>query len=144
MRAFGRACPGGPRCRARSNRFSHGTLDPGTSAGRRWEIWRGALSIAAPRHISRNAAGAVLSGEDHHMRYNPLGRTGLFVSELCLGTMTYGSGGRFQAIAGLGQREADALLKGAIDAGVNFIDAANVYSEGQSETNTRQAIRNLS
>jgi aryl-alcohol dehydrogenase-like predicted oxidoreductase len=77
------------------------------------------------------------------MRYNPLGRTGLFVSELCLGTMTFGSGGRFQAIAGLGQSEADALLKGAIDAGVNFIDTANVYSEGQSETITGQAIRNL-
>jgi len=77
------------------------------------------------------------------MRYNPLGRTGLFVSELCLGTMTFGSGGRFQAIGGLGQSEADALLKGAIDAGVNFIDTANVYSTGQSEEITGQAIRNL-
>jgi aryl-alcohol dehydrogenase-like predicted oxidoreductase len=96
---------------------------------------------AAP-HIP-NAAGAVISGKDILMRYNPLGRTGLFVSELCLGTMTFGSGGRFQAIAGLGQSEADALLKGAIDAGVNFIDTANVYSEGQSEELTGQAIRNL-
>ncbi len=77
------------------------------------------------------------------MRYNPLGRTGLFVSELCLGTMTFGSAGRFAAIAGLGQDEADALMKGAIDAGVNFIDTANVYSAGQSEEITGQAIRNL-
>jgi aryl-alcohol dehydrogenase-like predicted oxidoreductase len=77
------------------------------------------------------------------MRYNPLGRTGLFVSELCLGTMTFGSAGRFATIAGLGQDDADALMKAAIDAGVNFIDTANVYSEGQSETITGQAIRNL-
>lgn len=78
------------------------------------------------------------------MRYNPLGRTGLFVSELCLGTMTFGTvPGRFGAIAGLGQSEADALLKGAVDAGVNFIDTANVYSTGQSEEITGQAIRNL-
>ena len=78
------------------------------------------------------------------MRYNPLGRTGLFVSELCLGTMTFGTvGGRFGAIAGLGQKEADDLTKAAIDAGVNFIDTANVYSAGQSEEITGQAIRNL-
>ena len=78
------------------------------------------------------------------MRYNPLGRTGLFVSELCLGTMTFGNmPGRFGAIAGLGQSEADALVKGAVDAGVNFIDTANVYSSGQSEEITGQAIRNL-
>jgi len=77
------------------------------------------------------------------MRYNQLGRTGLFVSELCLGTMTFGSGGRFAEIAGLGQAEADALVKAAVDAGVNFLDTANVYSEGQSEEITGQAIRNL-
>ncbi|MDB5675180.1 MAG: aldo/keto reductase, partial [Sphingomonas bacterium] len=102
----------------------------------------GIVAHIAPPHIP-DAAGAVIFGKDILMRYNPLGRTGLFVSELCLGTMTFGSGGRFQAIAGLGQSEADALLKGAIDAGVNFIDTANVYSEGQSEELTGQAIRNL-
>lgn len=77
------------------------------------------------------------------MRYNPLGRTGLFVSELCLGTMTFGSAGRFAAIAGLDQSESDALVKAAIDAGINFIDTANVYSEGMSEQITGQALRNL-
>lgn len=77
------------------------------------------------------------------MRYNKLGRTGLFVSELCLGTMTFGSKGRFAAIAGLDQSESDALVKSAIDAGINFIDTANVYSEGQSEQITGQALRNL-
>jgi aryl-alcohol dehydrogenase-like predicted oxidoreductase len=78
------------------------------------------------------------------MRYNPLGRTGLFVSELCLGTMTFGTtGGRFGAIAGLGQDEADALVKAALDAGINFIDTANVYSSGHSEEITGQALKNL-
>ena len=78
------------------------------------------------------------------MRYNRLGNSGLFVSELCLGTMTFGkTGGRFAAIAGLGQDDADAMLKASVDAGINFIDTANVYSEGKSEEITGQAIRNL-
>lgn len=79
------------------------------------------------------------------MRYNRLGRTGLFVSELCLGTMTFGGGdeGMWSAIGNLQQDEADTLLRAAIDAGINFIDTANVYGEGRSETITGQAIRNL-
>jgi aryl-alcohol dehydrogenase-like predicted oxidoreductase len=85
----------------------------------------------------------LLFREGFLMRYNQLGRTGLFVSELCLGTMTFGSAGRFAALAGLKQDEADGLVKAAIDAGVNFIDTANVYSVGQSEEITGQAIRNL-
>ena len=77
------------------------------------------------------------------MRYNPLGRTGLFVSELCLGTMTFGGPGFFEYMGGLKQDEADPLVKAAIDAGVNFIDTANVYSNGVSEQVTGQAIKNL-
>lgn len=77
------------------------------------------------------------------MRMKPLGRTGLFVSEICLGTMTFGGQGAFSRIGDLGQGDADALLKEAVDAGVNFIDTANVYSEGMSEEITGQAIRNL-
>ena len=77
------------------------------------------------------------------MRYNKLGRTGLFVSELCLGTMTFGGKGMFAAIAGLDQSESDQMVKAAIDAGINFLDTANVYSEGQSEEITGQALRNL-
>lgn len=61
------------------------------------------------------------------MRYNTLGRTGLFVSELCLGTMTFGGGGGiYSSMGGLGQDEADRLVRIAIEAGVNFIDTANV------------------
>ncbi len=78
------------------------------------------------------------------MKYNLLGNTGLKVSEICLGTMTFGTnGGRFAAITGVDQAGADAILKRSLEAGVNFIDTANVYTEGQSEEITGQAIRNL-
>ncbi|WP_242147948.1 aldo/keto reductase [Sphingomonas sp. BAUL-RG-20F-R05-02] len=77
------------------------------------------------------------------MRYNPLGRTGLYVSELCLGTMTFGGEGFFAYMGQVGQDEADGLLKAAVDAGVNFIDTANVYSQGLSEQITGQAIKNV-
>ncbi len=77
------------------------------------------------------------------MRCNPLGRTGLFVSELCLGTMTFGGAGFFEYMGGLGQADADPLVRAAIYAGVNFIDTANVYSSGLSEEVTGQAIKNL-
>lgn len=77
------------------------------------------------------------------MRYNQLGRTGLLVSELCLGTMTFGGEGLFKAIGQVEQDEADQLLKAAVDAGVNFVDTANVYSNGLSERITGQAIKNL-
>ncbi|MCF1505168.1 aldo/keto reductase [Afifella sp. H1R] len=78
------------------------------------------------------------------MRYNPLGQTGLLVSELCFGTMTFGGNeGLWGQIGNLGQQDADALLSRALDAGVNFIDTANVYAEGRSETITGQALKNL-
>jgi len=78
------------------------------------------------------------------MRYRTLGRTGLFVSELCLGTMTFGGGqGMWQAIGKLQQDEAERLVGRAIDAGINIIDTADVYSEGLSEQITGQALRNL-
>ncbi len=77
------------------------------------------------------------------MRYNRLGRTGLFVSELCLGTMTFGGAGFFDYMGGLKQDEAEPLVKAAADAGVTFFDTANVYSQGLSETITGQAIKNV-
>jgi aryl-alcohol dehydrogenase-like predicted oxidoreductase len=78
------------------------------------------------------------------VRYNLLGRSGLYVSELCLGTMTFGGGqGMWQRIGQLRQDEADALVKAALDAGVNFIDTANVYSGGQSERIVGQSLKNL-
>jgi aryl-alcohol dehydrogenase-like predicted oxidoreductase len=69
------------------------------------------------------------------MKYNQLGRTGLFVSEICLGAMTFGGGvdgGFWKAIVGR-----------ALAAGVNFIDTADVYHFGQSERLVGQALKNL-
>src|SRR5882757_8935428 len=77
------------------------------------------------------------------MKYNLLGNTGLKVSELCLGTMTFGGKGWAKAIGSLDQPAVDKIVKRSIDAGINFIDTANVYSEGLSEELTGQSIKNL-
>lgn len=77
------------------------------------------------------------------MKYNLLGNTGLLVSELCLGTMTFGGRGFWTAIGELDQKPVDELVKRSVEAGINFIDTANVYSEGLSEEMTGKAIRNL-
>jgi len=77
------------------------------------------------------------------MRYNPLGQTGLFVSELCLGTMTFGGEGIYQVIGRIGEKEAEELVGVALDAGVNFIDTADVYSDGQSERLLGAALKSL-
>ena len=77
------------------------------------------------------------------MKYNLLGNTGLKVSELCLGTMTFGGRGFWTAIGTLDQQAVDHLVRTAVDGGINFLDTANVYSEGLSEEMTGKAIRNL-
>ncbi|MDP4201845.1 MAG: aldo/keto reductase [Bacteroidota bacterium] len=77
------------------------------------------------------------------MQYKQFGNTGMMVSELCLGTMTFGGKGYWTAIGTLPQQEVNALVKQAVDAGINFIDTANVYSLGLSEEMTGQAIREL-
>ncbi|CAO1668343.1 MULTISPECIES: aldo/keto reductase [Salinicola] len=78
------------------------------------------------------------------MRYNKLGNTGLFVSELCLGTMTFGGDGEmWSQIGDLQQTDADKLVGRALDAGINVIDTADVYSQGRSEVITGQALKNL-
>jgi aryl-alcohol dehydrogenase-like predicted oxidoreductase len=78
------------------------------------------------------------------MRQRRLGQTGLFVSELCLGTMTFGgTEGMWGQIGRLGQEEADAIVGAALDAGITFIDTANVYAEGRSEEIVGQTLRNL-
>ena len=80
------------------------------------------------------------------MRYKQLGRTGLFVSEICLGAMTFGGNadaGFWKAIGQLGQSEVDALVGRALAGGVNFFDTADVYSFGHSERLLGQAFKNL-
>jgi aryl-alcohol dehydrogenase-like predicted oxidoreductase len=77
------------------------------------------------------------------MKYNQLGKTGVLVSELCLGTMTFGGKGYWKAIGEQSQEEVNDLTKTAIDKGINFIDTANAYSEGLSETMLGKALRSL-
>ena len=78
------------------------------------------------------------------MRTNRLGNTGLMVSELCLGAMTFGTQpGRFGAVAGLDQDASTALVKQAFDGGINFIDTADVYTSGQSEEFVGGALKAL-
>jgi aryl-alcohol dehydrogenase-like predicted oxidoreductase len=77
------------------------------------------------------------------MHYRLLGRTGLYVSEICLGTMTYGGKGRWEVVGRLGLPEVSAQIKSAFDAGVNFIDTADVYSEGESERLVGEALAKL-
>ena len=77
------------------------------------------------------------------MKYRLLGATGLYVSELCLGTMTFGGEGFWKVMGQLKQDAVNQLVKQAFDAGVNFIDTANVYSFGQSEQLLGNAIRSL-
>lgn len=78
------------------------------------------------------------------MKYKILGTTGLKVSTLCLGTMNYGGKGFFGYMGTLDQNAVDEQIKTVTDAGVNFIDTANIYSEGLSEVMIGKAIKNLS
>jgi aryl-alcohol dehydrogenase-like predicted oxidoreductase len=76
------------------------------------------------------------------MKYNLLGNTGLVVSELCFGTMTFGGeGGIWGNIGKVQQNEVNELMKTAVDSGINFIDTANVYSYGLSETLLGQSLK---
>ena len=77
------------------------------------------------------------------MKYRLLGQTGMYVSELCLGGMTFGSDGFWKVMGGLQQPVVDRMVKEAYEAGINFIDTANVYSLGQSETLIGNAIKQL-
>lgn len=77
------------------------------------------------------------------MRYRKLGRTGLAVSEICLGAMTFGGEGFWRVIGALQQAEVNQLVHGAFDQGVTFLDTADVYSDGLSERVTGAAIKDL-
>ncbi len=78
------------------------------------------------------------------MQYKPLGNTGLLVSTLCFGTMTFhGGAGLFRAVGSVDQAGADDLVGASIDSGINFFDTADVYSEGESEKTLGQSLRNL-
>jgi aryl-alcohol dehydrogenase-like predicted oxidoreductase len=76
------------------------------------------------------------------MKMRFLGKTGVKVSELCLGTMTFGGRGFFKNIGELGQNEANTLVNMALEAGINFFDTADFYSEGLSEEILGKALGN--
>src|ERR1700704_2985948 len=77
------------------------------------------------------------------MDYKTLGNTGLLVSRLCFGTMTFGGEGIYKMIGSVDQKGADQLVKAAIDGGINFFDTADVYSQGESEKILGQSFKNL-
>jgi aryl-alcohol dehydrogenase-like predicted oxidoreductase len=79
------------------------------------------------------------------MKYKQLGRTGLFVSEICLGAMTFGKapGATWSAISGLEQDDVDAIVGRALESGVNFLDTADTYSKGESERLLGRALKTL-
>lgn len=74
------------------------------------------------------------------MLYSKLGSTGLIVSRLALGTMTFGAGSGNTAIARTREVDATELVARSIDAGINFIDTADVYAGGESEEILGRAI----
>lgn len=77
------------------------------------------------------------------MRYRLLGKTGVYVSELSLGTMTFGGKGSWEVIGKLSASQAESFIGTALDAGVNMIDTADVYSEGESEKHVGAALASL-
>ncbi|MDX2274240.1 MAG: aldo/keto reductase [Hyphomonadaceae bacterium] len=77
------------------------------------------------------------------MKYRKLGRTGLVVSEICLGTMTFGGDGFWKVIGAVQQNDVNKLVRGAFEKGVTFLDTADVYSDGLSERVTGVAIKDL-
>jgi aryl-alcohol dehydrogenase-like predicted oxidoreductase len=103
------------------------------------------LSVAATAVISRiSPRGLRTHKKGNIVDYATLGNTGLLVSKLCLGTMTFGDGrGLFKAISTVGQAGADELVKTSIDGGINFFDTADNYTEGESETILGQSLKNL-
>jgi aryl-alcohol dehydrogenase-like predicted oxidoreductase len=78
------------------------------------------------------------------MKYKQLGNTGLLVSQLALGTMTFSSGkGIYKILGSIGQEEADQMIRKSVDIGINFFDTADVYGDGESEITLGQSFRNL-
>jgi len=75
------------------------------------------------------------------MKYNQLGNSGLLVSELCMGTMSFGSQGYWSVIGSLDYQQSKRLVDIALNAGINYFDTADVYSHGQSEELLGKALK---
>jgi aryl-alcohol dehydrogenase-like predicted oxidoreductase len=92
------------------------------------------------RNVHYNEADSPQELEDL-VEYRQLGRSGLKVSTITLGTMTMGGKGNFAKVGNVGRDEARRQIDVCLDAGVNLIDTANVYSEGASEEIIGEALR---
>ena len=77
------------------------------------------------------------------MNYTVLGNTGIEVSRICVGCMSYGKASEKFHLWTLGPEDTEAMVKHAIDLGVNFFDTANTYSFGTSEEYLGRALRNI-
>src|ERR1700691_6269317 len=77
------------------------------------------------------------------MEFIKLGTTGLDVSPIAIGAMTYGEPDRGHPVWSLGETDARPLIRYALDAGINFFDTANIYSQGSSEEILGRALRNF-
>lgn len=77
------------------------------------------------------------------MKYVNLGRSGLQVSRLCLGCMSYGEPERLPQPWSLDEKASRPLIRQALEAGINFFDTANIYSGGSSEEITGKALREM-
>ena len=103
------------------------------------------MQLMATMHDSETSPECSNQSDEGTMNYKTLGNTGLLVSTLCLGTMTFGQGeGVYKAIGAVDQAGADDLVRNAIEGGINFFDTADVYSEGDSERTLGQSFKNLS
>src|SRR4051812_14322906 len=99
------------------------------------------VAVTGAGKLAHTPAVTLRSGK---MRFRKLGNTGLIVSEMCLGAMTFGSGeGMWATVAGVSQESVTDLIKTAFDRGINFIDTADFYSNGRSEEVTGQALKKL-
>ena len=144
--------PGEPRRQALRPRSGarQGALGQERGDGRRafltWIETRSAYVTLAPSTRSLPSAPRNFghARKENAMEYATLGNTGLLVSKLCFGTMTFGDGrGLFKALSTVGQSGADELVKTSIDGGINFFDTADNYTEGESEKILGQSLKNL-
>jgi hypothetical protein len=88
-----------------------------------------------PRRTQRHHRQLTMNNEEHDMEYRLLGRTGVSVSPLCLGTMMFGPWGNDD------RADAIRVIHRALDAGINFVDTADVYSGGMSEEIVGEALQ---
>src|SRR6266487_2474171 len=96
--------------------------------------------VARQTDVSLMPRLGVAGAMGSNMRYTPLGRTGVHVSLLSLGAMTFGERNAWK-LGGLAQDAVDKIVARAIDAGVNLFDTADVYDEGESETTLGRALK---